>query len=245
LRLEESDSAMLVSSLEPRAARATLEFMERTPKRIGIVLQGIAQVPPWGKDILIVFVDEEGYYRYVSHYFPEKGEFAFSGGMHIDSGCGHYVAASQDLRHVEPTIAHEMTHGCLAHLPLPLWLNEGLAVNVEHRLTGRPAALFTAEQMHAKHKRFWTAATAQQFWSGASFQRADEGNMLSYDLARILVETLARDWPRFTRFALHADRADAGEAAARNDCSGKLELQLPVFAGQLDAEALVFLAPDQ
>ena len=35
---------------------------------------------------------------------------------------------------------HEMTHGSVAHLPLPLWLNEGLAVNTERRLAGATGA---------------------------------------------------------------------------------------------------------
>jgi hypothetical protein len=227
--LRESETALLLSSLEPRAARAVLDYMGRTLKRVGAVLQGIAEAPPWGKDILVVFDDEESYYRYVSHYYPEKGEFAFSGGMHIGAGCSHFVAPRKDLREIEPTIAHEMTHGCLAHLPLPLWLNEGLAVNVEQRLAGRGAPLYTPEQMHAKHERFWTPDSARQFWSGESFDRTDEGNMLSYDLARIIVGQLAGDWPRFARFVLEADRSDGGAAAARKHLGMELDSIIPTL----------------
>ena len=131
-RLDESESAALVSSLEPNVARAALDYMERTLKRIGAVLAGIAQAAPWGKDVLIVLDDEKQYYDYVSYYYPESGEFAFSGGVHIGSGCSHFVTIKADLRSIEPTIAHEMTHGCLAHLPLPTWLNEGVAVSASH-----------------------------------------------------------------------------------------------------------------
>jgi len=213
--LDEAESAMLVSALPENVARATLEFMGRTLRRIGIVLDGVARAPELGKDILIVFKDQDSYYRYVSYYYPERGEFAFSGGMHINRGCAHYVTMADDMRTIEPTIAHEMTHGCLAHLPLPLWLNEGTAVNMEGRLTGRAPQLYTPEQMHAKHLRFWNDATIQEFWSGWSFHRPDEGNALSYDLARIMVEQLALDWDRFREFAVHADHADAGSSAAR------------------------------
>ena len=41
--------------------------------------------------------------------------------------------------------------------------------------------------MHAKQRAFWDDARIQEFWSGASFLRADDRSMLSYDLARILV----------------------------------------------------------
>jgi len=214
-RLDEGETALVLSSLEPNVARATLEYMERTLKRIGAVLAGIAQVPPWGKDVLIVLDHEKQYYDYVSYYYPESGEFAFSGGMHIGSGCSHFVTIKSDLRSIEPTIAHEMTHGCLAHLPIPAWLNEGIAVNTEHRLAGKSAGLYTAEQLRDKHRRFWGEAQIQEFWSGKSFHRTDEGNLLSYDLARILVEQFARDWERFRAFVLAADHGDAGAAASR------------------------------
>jgi hypothetical protein len=219
-RLDESDSAALVSSLEPGVARAKLDYIARTVRRIGAVLEGIAQLAPWGKDILIVFDDEETYYRYVSYYYPEKGEFAFSGGMHIGTGCSHFVTMKGELSQIDATIAHEMTHACLGHLPLPLWLNEGLAVNTEHRLTGAPRlSLGAPERLHERLRRFWSVVSIQQFWSGESFQRPGDSNELSYALARIMVEQLAKDWQPFAEFVRRADRADGGAAAAR-ECLG-------------------------
>jgi hypothetical protein len=218
-RLDEADSAAVLSSLEPNVARATLEFIARTERRIGAVLKGIVQLAQWGKDILVVFDDGESYYRYVSHYYPETGEFAFSGGMHLDSGCSHFVTVKNDLRHLEATIVHEMTHACLEHLPLPLWLNEGLAVNTERRLAGvERLPLGALEELHDKLRRFWSVVSIQDFWSGDAFHRPDS-QTLSYELARIVVEQLAKDWEPFTRFVLRAERADAGAAAAR-ECLG-------------------------
>ncbi|HWM43250.1 MAG TPA: hypothetical protein VNP36_12485 [Burkholderiales bacterium] len=214
-RLDESDTAALVSSLEPNVAHATLEFMARTMRRIGAVLEGIVQLAPWGKDILIAFDDEESYYRYVSYYYPERGEFAFSGGMHIGAGCSHFVTVKRELRLLEATIVHEMTHASLEHLPLPVWLNEGLAVNTERRLaeTAREP-LGAPEKLHDKLRRFGSVVSIQEFWSGIAFHIPESQN-LSYELARILVAQLARDWQPFAQFVLHAERADAGAAAAR------------------------------
>lgn len=214
-RLDEGRTAMVLSSLEPNVARATLEFMDKSLRRILAALDGIAQVPDLGKDLLVVFDSQERYYEYVSHYYPENGEYAFSGGMHINWGCGHFATVKDDLRAIEPTIVHEMTHGCLAHLPIPAWLNEGIAVNTERRFTGAFPGLYTPEQMHAKHQAFWGEAEIQEFWSGKSFLRPDEGNMLSYDLARVLVDLFAREWAAFRAFALAADRSDGGRDAAR------------------------------
>lgn len=212
--LEESDTAAVLSSLQPRAAEITLEFTGRSARRIAAVLDGIAQFAPWGKDILIAFDDDESYYRYVAYYYPERGEFASSGGMCIDTGCTHYVTVKTELRQIEATIVHEMTHGSVAHLPLPLWLNEGLAVNTERRLAGAGRPRHTPEQMHDKHRRFWSVIRIQEFWSGQSFQVPGDANTLSYDLARIIVEQLARDWPTFTQFVLNARHDDAGATAA-------------------------------
>jgi hypothetical protein len=212
--LLESDNAMLLSSLEPNVAVATLDYMERTLRRVVKVLDGIAVLPAMGKDLLIVFDDDESYYRYVSYYYPDAGEFAFSSGMYVNAGCGHYVTVKNDLRVIEPVVAHEMTHGCLGHLPLPTWLNEGLAVNVEQRLAPTPSA-HTPRELRDKHLSFWGVKEIQEFWSGASFLRTDDGNLLSYALARLIVEQVSTDWQAFKQFVLAANMTDAGAAAAK------------------------------
>lgn len=208
-------TALLLSALPDRTARTMLDFVNKTVQRIVRVLDGLAEQPRWGHDILIVFDDAEAYYRYVSHYYTEPGEFAASSGMYIDAGCGHFVTVAADLHAVEPVIAHELTHACLAHLPIPAWLNEGLAVNTEARLCPRPRGPADPRQMHARHLKFWGPAEVQQFWSGKSFLRNDEGNELSYDLARLLVSQFAADWERFRAFALAADLDGGAQAAAR------------------------------
>jgi len=219
-RLAQRGQIVLLSSLDDRVAEATIDFVDKTLQRIVRVLDGMARsVQAHEQEILIVFDDDETYYRYLAHYYPDAGEFAGSGGVFINAGCAHFATVKADLRAIEPVIAHELTHSCLSHLPLPAWLNEGLAVNTEQRLCPPPPNTFgsrpSPQQMHARHQQFWGAAEIQQFWSGKSFLRADEGNELSYDLARILVAQLASDdWARLRRFVLAADRADGGNAAA-------------------------------
>lgn len=212
--LSRHEYALMLSPLEPRVAAATVRFMTTTLTRIGRLLDGVARKPEWGSDILIVFEDEDTYYRYVSRYHPEDGEFAFSGGMHIDFGCSHFVTVEAALHAIEPVVAHEMTHACLRHLPIPAWLNEGIAVNTERRLSPSGAPPYTPAQLHWMHRRFWNETTIQEFWSGASFLRPDDGNLLSYELGRILVEQLSRDWDGFAAFVNQARLDDAGQAAA-------------------------------
>jgi hypothetical protein len=212
--LREQGTAMLLSTLEGNVATAALTFMNKTLHRVEGILVGVAQVPQWGHDILVVFDDDDAYYKYIAHYYPEAGEFASSSGMYINAGCGHFATVKSDLRSIEPVIAHEMTHACLSHLPIPAWLNEGIAVSIEHRLCPPNSAAAAPRQMHARHCQFWGPTEAQQFWSGKSFLRPDEANELSYDLARIIVSQFGSDWDRFRLFVLSANIDDAGESAA-------------------------------
>lgn len=239
-RLVQRGQIVLLSSLDDHVATATIGFVDKTLQRIVRVLDGMARsVQAHEQEILIVFDDDETYYRYLAHYYPDAGEFAGSGGVFINAGCAHFATVKADLRAIEPVIAHELTHSCLSHLPLPAWLNEGLAVNTEQRLCPPPPNTFgsrpSPQQMHARHQQFWGAAEIQQFWSGKSFLRADEGNELSYDLARILVSQLAADAERFRAFVLAADLGDGGEAAAHDHLGTSLALLAAALLEPLSA----------
>lgn len=174
----------------------------------------MAQAPE-GATNVVLFDDQETYYRYASHAYAEPGEYATSGGMYIDQPFGHFIAVKAEITALELVIAHEMTHASLAHLPLPLWLNEGLAVNTEHQLTRQPPPLYSPQELHARHRKHWTPQRIKAFWSGEAFHDA-ESQLLAYDLARILVEQLSSDWPRFARFACVASVEDSGARAARD-----------------------------
>ena len=103
-RLTESAQSIVLSSLTSSTAEAMLYFMDRTHQRIVQTLDGVAHSPTWGKDILIVFDDDEAYYLYASRYYPEAGEFAFSSGTYISSGCSHYITIKGDLSSIKSVI---------------------------------------------------------------------------------------------------------------------------------------------
>lgn len=236
-RLTRLESTVVLSSLDDAALKATFEFMARASQRILRLLSGIAEVPEWGHDILIIFDDDETYYNYVSRFYPDAGEFAMSSGMHIGHGCSHFVTTKSDLRTIEPVIAHEMTHGCVSHLPIPAWLNEGIAVSTESRVCSPPPQLYSPQELHEKHLRFWGSKEVQEFWSGKSFLRSDDGNMLSYDLARILVTHFSSDWERFKVFVLSANIADSGAAAAMESLNVRLGAAVASIMGREPDEA--------
>ncbi|RYG28008.1 MAG: hypothetical protein EON93_19400 [Burkholderiales bacterium] len=232
-RLTETDHAFVLSSLEEGPQRAIASYIASTRKKVTHLLNGLAAFPAEGKSVLLVLDDEEWYYHYVSVYYPSEGEFAFSGGMFINAGCPHFVVRRSDLAQIEPVIAHELTHSALAHLKLPLWLDEGIAVNTERRIAGAQPSLHTPREIDGMQRRFWGQPEIQQFWSGESFQRTDDGNLLSYELARVMVEQMARDWQPFAEFVRDAQRSDAGAASALQHLKIDLGAAAAALTGQL------------
>ncbi len=87
----------------------------------------------------------------------------------MNDGCSHFVTMESNLQVFEPTIVHEMTRCLASHLSLPAWLTEGIAVNMQRRLSPpQSPELFTPQQMHAKHQAYWNPDLIQEFWSGKS-----------------------------------------------------------------------------
>jgi hypothetical protein len=216
-RVQASADFLLLSDLPDRPTQLFLEFCQDVRRWILRNLGDIAHGDGHGKHVVMVFGDEDDYYRYISHYYPEEGEFALSGGMFVNAGYGHFALYAGGMEQMQPTIAHELTHCLVSHLPIPAWLNEGLATNTEAALFPQlfaPAAqLYHPSEIAAKHSAFWNADTLQEFWSGKSFLRTDDGNLLSYDLARRITRRAAAAEDRFRAFVRAAHRDDAGLGA--------------------------------
>ena len=151
-----------------------------------------------GKHVAIIFKDLDHYYDYVSMFLPEEGEFGISSGMYINNGYGHFVFPTQDMEYAEPIAVHELTHACLSHLPIPTWLNEGLAVLMEEVLANN--TLYIDKEIVAQHHQYWNEENIQEFWSGDSFYASDEGQGLSYRIQEPAVYPLTPTGLRFLHF---------------------------------------------
>lgn len=227
----ESENFMLLSALEPRPTGVLLEYLERSRLRVLATLPGIAADHGHGKTAVMVFGDEEHYYKYIANYGSDSSEpEAHSGGMFIDAGYGHFVFAQGPFESMEPVVVHELTHCLVRHLPIPAWLNEGLAVNTEHRFVP-PRPRYRANELQYLFGRFWNASTIQEFWSGKSFLRPDDGQPLSYELAKLLVQLLDKDYELLARFCAVASHEDGGEDAAFSVLGASLEQFAAVVLG--------------
>ena len=129
--IHESENFMLVTSQSDKYVSSFLNFLEFSLKKILATLHGITSDDGYGKYIVIIFDDIDNYYSYLSYYYPEDGEYGLSSGIYLNKGYGHFAFPFQELSYAESIAAHEMTHALLAHLPIPAWLNEGMAVSID------------------------------------------------------------------------------------------------------------------
>jgi len=212
---------------------ALLQSLERSLKTVLESLPGIASDDGFGRHAALVLDSHERYYDYVDWFHPDGGAYPFSGGMFLPEGYGHFVLPWDDLFVAERTVAHELAHACLGHLPIPAWLNEGMASVIENIATGGSARLLTPQEVRDQ-RSYWNAETIQLFWSGGSFHRPIDGFELGYTLGYLLVKSLARDLARFRAFVLRARAEDAGESAHREVYSGSLAAEVSGILGPGD-----------
>ena len=232
-RVEESDNFLILSAEDDRYVQLLSQFLERALQRILANLDGIASDEGYGKHIVLMFDEQDPYYQYKSYFYPDEGEFILSAGTFLNTGYGHFAFPFMEMFEAEATSAHELTHACLKHLPIPLWLNEGFAVTMEDEICGSNPLRMDNERL-AEHTLFWNAETIQEFWNGDSFNRTDQGSELSYELARYCLRALAHEYKVFASFANAASFEDGGEAAAKENFGGSLGGVIHQFFGDGD-----------
>jgi len=213
--ISETENFVLLSANSDHYNKTLLVFLERSRKRLLAIADGICADLGHGKYVVMVFESIDTYYDYISHFGPKDGGITgLSSGMYLNYGYGHFVFQEDRIDMAEPIAAHEMTHALLSHLPIPLWLNEGMAVNMESLIAGTPAERLN-QSVFDLHAEFWNEESIQEFWTGDSFFRADEGQRLSYQLAQVLVSNISENYAAFKRFANEAHSSDGGEAAMK------------------------------
>ncbi|MCP5538458.1 MAG: hypothetical protein H7A51_19770 [Akkermansiaceae bacterium] len=217
---EESQNFIVLTESSKRLARDVCKFYEKALKTIIKYLPGVASDDGYGKHVVMMFTKEDDYYRYIMYFYPD-GEHPMSGGVCL-SGDG-YTHYAFPLNETDPsgyrgTLVHELTHGCLEHLEIPTWLNEAIAMRMEHALCGSSPLDLDREQ-YRRHKEYWNAATIQQFWAGSSWSIVEDGFELSYSLAKIIWRKFEKDLrapqSAILEFIATANHADAGEGACR------------------------------
>lgn len=212
----ETGNFLILSEAPMRVIRDACKSYEEALKRILTALEGVASDAGYGKHVVLMFASLEDYYGYINYFYPE-GEHPMSGGVCLSGeGYVHFAFPTTDYSCYRTVLVHELTHGCLGHLPIPAWLNEALAMRMEQLLCGSDNFQLDQE-IYDKHTAHWNENTIQQFWSGESWEISGDSFELSYNLAQVLWRKIEVDLeaPRgaILEFVLNAHADDAGEAA--------------------------------
>lgn len=226
MRLHESQHFILNAPQSYAHAIACLRQLEDYRARI---VQSLGPLcgPEWGsKSAVIVTPSPDDFTTYILEYHHD-GAFARPGGVYLNRGFGHFVVPNGTLTQHSGTLAHELCHALIGTRDMPMWLNEAVTQDIESQITGRNRYTLDREIIQ-DHQAYWTDERLKSFWRGESFSFPDEGNRLSYHLARFLLNAVLQHGKALTvEFILAAKRADAGFEAARSVL--KIELRDVVF----------------
>ncbi len=229
----QSRQTILLCALPIGTANWLLDYAGRAMLTIKEQLGDVAPAGRCGKGVVLVFTEEDDYYQYLSHHTHE-GVQAASGGVCIHSGYTHIAVPWREELDAANAIIHELTHDSLSHLPLPLWLNEGVAVTLQKAVAPPPRALAQGDQdalfaaainwkapmiwdeLAERHFSFWTEENIQSFWAGTSYYQPGDPSELSYSLAEVLVKLITEqnNHEAFLAFLRSARSDDAGQTAA-------------------------------
>ncbi|HUU84925.1 MAG TPA: hypothetical protein VM243_15605 [Phycisphaerae bacterium] len=224
--------ALLTPQLKDEADKL-LRLAEAARTKIRELLGAAEGAPATSKRFILVFEDVDIYYTYISHFYPD-GEYGASAGVYLPDEYPHIALPRSTVGNLTIALTHELVHANLDSLEVPQWIEEGIAQVVEQIVMGRDWFRVDHERAN-RHQRYWQRHGLQSFWCGEAFSRRDEGQELSYDLAQILVRNLLSDAEgRFVEFLKLAERADYGEAAARQCFGEKLAQRARGFLGEGD-----------
>lgn len=227
----ESNEFLIFAPANYADRQALHAYLETSYQQILQQLPGIASPEGYGKHLVILLHDDDHFQRYLSYFYQQSSlPMTCADGVFVNDGYGQLVLRAKPLPELASTIAHELTHACLTHLALPVWLDEGVADFIEDQLC-QSAPFYLNEDAISQHGRYWTDQLAQQFWQGRSFFADDDEQCgLSYHLARALVQTLLSDYDSFKQFVQQANWSDAGAAAFAKVYQLPIEsLLAPVF----------------
>jgi len=227
----ESERFLLMCAEGRKVSETLLQYSENAQAAIAGQIGKLNDREVFGKQVLLVFSEDDDYFTYISHFYPD-GTHNLSSGVFIYAGYGHVALPFRFAFSAKAVLIHELVHNSLFHLPIPTWLNEGLAQRIERHLGNRGFVL-DGELAH-RHREFWNAENIQRFWAGFSFGEPGDSSQLSYSLGEILVELLAGNYAAFIDFVSEADWRDAGQDAAVRIVDKDLGAVMEGFLGSGD-----------
>ena len=216
-RISESDNYILLSEYSDEQVKYLLGVTAKAHSIIFVNLGNLAATGGGARNVLLLFSDLDDYDHYIAYFFRGT-HIPQTGGIYLNTGYRHIALPDHGPTAAAMTIVHELCHNCIHHLPVPGWLNEGVAVTLERKISREIITDLRGGIMDAdlaqRHHAFWSEENIQEFWAGTTFYMKDEAQALSYSLAEVLVHKLSGDHRLFLDFLASAHYDDAGQTAA-------------------------------
>jgi hypothetical protein len=207
----ESDRFILMAR-DPEESKWILDIAEQGQQKAVASLGERIGEPVTGKIPIIIFMNTHLYRQHVRYYGPDGRPDESDGVCAHDNGEIHIALLS--LSKIKDVLPHELTHAHVGNLPLPTWLNEGVAQLVARRWKYDLTAEF---ESHAK--LFWRTRRLDRLWTAEAFDapRVEEETDFAYLFSELLVKEIRRlGESDFRKFLAEANKSDAGEAACKS-----------------------------
>lgn len=214
-RAVQTENLLLFAPKSFTETRALLGAAEKGLKQITIALGPMSRKRWQGLLVVLLFSNHKSYSRYLclASGITEESNTA---GVCFKGGFVHIALRPAPLDGLHQVMQHEITHACLSHLELPLWLEEGVAQLAEEDACPDWARFTLTPKDAEEIRKYWQRHDLNKFWWGSSFLSDGEEQKNSYELARILFTLVREDYRHYVaEFVRRASANDAGERAAQ------------------------------
>jgi hypothetical protein len=215
----EATKVLLLSEAPIHEIKEACGLFEDGLRQILERLDGVASDVGYGKHIVMMFTSLHDYYKYITNFYA-VGDGPIPEGICLRGDIyTHYAFPPMDYSSYRSVLVHELTHSCLGHLPIPLWLNEALAMRMQQVICSSDSFIIDQE-IYERHVAHWNHENIQQFWQGDSWYIFNDNISYIYNLAQVLWRKIETDLnaPRsaILQFIVDAHYEDGGEAAFQN-----------------------------
>jgi len=223
---------------EKSGTRLLHESAERTFLTLSRMLKGIVPKKRGDRFRIVLFDNSSSYKQYLLSHYPNSDiESVSPEGTLVQSSDvpPHIALPQQDLGLTESVIAHELTRLCLSPLRLPVWIEEGIALLVEHELTGLQPPPIDPESLK-KLREYWSPENSEQFWSGAGFYEVGDISAVCRATAELIIYAILKQYSyeQFRDFVQNAKYEDSGDQSAANNLGLNLG---DIFVGALGIQS--------
>ncbi len=151
--------------------------------RVGQTIPGLVTTPPVDGWPAILFASVEDQLAYDA-LFGGGGSNIINGGVWRSWPIGHLAIPVSDWDALDAAFGHELVHASLSGTGVPVWLQEGLATELETGMGNRVAPLNDLYQWR-QTLAWWRSHLPESFWDASAFA-TPESSRHAYALAQVI-----------------------------------------------------------